>query len=65
LRDIEDARNLAPIPVQRSDVSGDSLVINPTDSTLKLAVEDLVAEQQSVEEALEEMAIEPIDLLKN
>jgi len=47
------------------ETAADSVATNPIDSTLKLAVVDLVAERQSVEEVLERVAIEPLDLLKN
>ena len=58
LEDLFDAQALVKTAV-------DSLVTNPTDSTLKLAVADSMAKQQSAEEVLERVAIEPVYLLKN
>jgi len=58
LKDLFDAQALAK-------TAEDALATNPTDSTLKLAVADSVAERQSAEEALERVEIEPVDLLKN
>jgi len=47
------------------DTAADSLATNPTDSTFKLAVSDTVVVRQSEEEALEVLAFEPVNLLKN